>query len=75
MKIEGVPEADVVIIGGGITGTAIARELSKYQVEAILVERGGELCSGQIKATLGNIYTGLNIFSFNQKFNAMDMSI
>jgi glycerol-3-phosphate dehydrogenase len=54
-------EADVVIIGGGITGAAIARELSRYEVETILVEKGGELSAGQTKATLGNIYTGLNM--------------
>jgi len=52
-------EADVVIIGGGITGAAIARELSKYKVNTILVEKGGELCAGSTKATLGNIYRGL----------------
>lgn len=54
-------EADVVIIGGGITGAAIARELSRYEVETILLEKGGELSSGQTKGTLGNIYTGLNM--------------
>lgn len=54
-------EADVVIIGGGITGAAIARELSRYKVETILVEKSGELAAGQTKGTLGNIYTGLNM--------------
>jgi len=54
-------EAEVVIIGGGITGAAIARELSRYKVETILVEKSGELAAGQTKGTLGNIYTGLNM--------------
>jgi len=52
-------EADVVIIGGGMTGAAIARELSRYKVDTVLVEKGGELCAGQSKATLGMVYTGL----------------
>jgi len=52
-------ETDVLIIGGGITGAAIGRELSKYKVDTILVEKGGELSAGSTKATLGNIYTGL----------------
>ena len=52
-------ETDVVIIGGGMTGVAIARELSRYKVDTILVEKGGELCAGQTKATLGMIYQGL----------------
>ncbi len=51
-------EADVVIIGGGITGAAIARELSKYKVETILVEKAGELADGQTKGSIGNVYSG-----------------
>lgn len=54
-------EADVVIIGGGVTGAAIARELSRYKLITVLVEKGGELCAGQTKGSLGNIYTGLNL--------------
>ena len=30
---------DIIIIGGGITGTAIAHECSKYQLTAALLER------------------------------------
>lgn len=52
-------EADVVIIGGGITGTAVARELSRYQLETILVEKAGYISAGQTKASLGTIYCGL----------------
>jgi glycerol-3-phosphate dehydrogenase len=52
-------EADVVIIGGGMTGVAIARELSRYKLDTVLLEQGGELCAGQTKATLGIVYTGL----------------
>lgn len=52
-------EAEVVIIGGGMTGATIARELSRYKVDTILVEQGGELCAGQTKATLGMVYKGL----------------
>lgn len=61
MKRRGIIQADVVIIGGGITGAAIARELSKYKVQTILVEKGREVCVGQSKVSLGNIYTGLNM--------------
>jgi glycerol-3-phosphate dehydrogenase len=52
-------ESEVVIIGGGMTGAAIARELSRYKVDTVLLEQGGELCAGQTKATQGVIYTGL----------------
>ena len=40
-------EADVVIIGGGITGACIARELSKYKLETIIMEKAGHVPSGQ----------------------------
>jgi len=30
---------DVVIVGGGVIGTAIARELSRYKLNIILVEK------------------------------------
>ena len=37
--------ADVVVIGGGIVGTAILRELSKYDLKCVLVEkRTGPCC-------------------------------
>ena len=34
---------DVVIIGGGITGTGIAHELAKYQLKTILLESGTDV--------------------------------
>jgi len=61
MTTQRFPEADVVIIGGGITGAAIARELSRYKGEVILVEKSGDLAAGQSKATFGVVYTGLNM--------------
>lgn len=59
--VKGLFEADVAIIGGGITGAAIAHNLSRYRAKTILLEKSGELAAGQSKATLGNIYTGLNM--------------
>ncbi len=61
MEINNKYDADVAIIGAGISGSAIARELSKYKVKTILVEKGGELGGGQSKRTIGNIYKGLNM--------------
>lgn len=54
-------EADVVIIGAGITGTGIARELSKYKVKTIVVEKAGYISAGQTKASVGTIYVGLGL--------------
>jgi glycerol-3-phosphate dehydrogenase len=53
-------EADVVIIGAGITGTTIARELSRYKTATVVAEKGGDAGSqGQSKTAGGMIYTGL----------------
>ena len=40
-------KADVVIVGAGAIGSALARELSKYDLEVVLVEKNediGHLC-------------------------------
>ena len=34
---------DVAIIGGGVIGTAIARELSRYRLAVVLFEKEAEL--------------------------------
>ena len=35
---------DVAIIGAGVVGSAIARELSKYHVNACVIERDEDVC-------------------------------
>jgi len=52
-------EADVVIVGGGVAGAAIARELSQYTVQVILVEKGSDLAVGSSKANNGHIHKTL----------------
>lgn len=42
---------DVLIVGGGITGLSVARELSKYEVDIMLVEREADIGWGQTKAS------------------------
>jgi glycerol-3-phosphate dehydrogenase len=43
-------KTDVLIIGGGISGVAVARELSRYEVDVTLVEREVDVGLGQTKA-------------------------
>ena len=40
---------DIAIIGAGIVGSAIARELSKYKLNIVVLEKGVEVCQGTIK--------------------------
>ena len=49
---------DVVIIGGGVVGTAIARELSRYHLAIALLEKETELAFGVSKSNSGIIHPG-----------------
>lgn len=51
-------EYDVVIIGGGVVGCAIARELSRYKLELALLEKEEELAFGVSKSNSGIIHPG-----------------
>ena len=33
-----IKEADIVVVGGGVVGCAILRELSRYNVQCVLLE-------------------------------------
>ncbi|MFW6270787.1 MAG: NAD(P)/FAD-dependent oxidoreductase, partial [Bacillota bacterium] len=53
-------ETDILIIGGGVTGTAIARELSRYNLDIVLVEKDADIATGTSKANSGIIHAGYN---------------
>lgn len=53
-------QADVVVIGGGITGTAILHELAKYNLRAVLVEQEPELAAGTTKANSAILHAGFD---------------
>lgn len=49
---------DVVIIGGGVIGTSIARELSRYKLNVTVLEKEEELAFGVSKSNSGIIHPG-----------------
>lgn len=51
-------EADIVIIGGGICGSGIARTLSKYDTKIIVIEKCSDISEGTSKANNGMIHPG-----------------
>ena len=51
---------DVIIIGAGVTGTCIARELSKFQIKLCVMEKGDDVASGTSKANSGVIHAGFD---------------
>ncbi len=49
---------DIIIIGGGITGTAIAHELAKYKLNIALLERGTDIGIATTKGNGGVVHPG-----------------
>ena len=51
---------DVIIIGGGVVGCAIARELSQYRLSIALLEKHSEVCEGSSKANSAIVHGGFD---------------
>ncbi len=51
---------DVAIIGAGVIGSAIARELAKYQVSACVIEKCEDVCCGTSKANSAIVHAGFD---------------
>ncbi len=49
---------DVIIIGGGVTGTASAWYLARYDLRVLLLEKGSDFCEGTSKANSGIVHAG-----------------
>lgn len=53
-----VDDVDVLIIGAGISGCGIARELSKYKLNILAIDMGEDVATGATKANNGDIHPG-----------------
>ena len=51
---------DVAIIGAGVVGSAIARELSRYQANICVIEKEEDVCNGTSKANSAIIHAGFD---------------
>jgi glycerol-3-phosphate dehydrogenase len=61
-------KTEVLIIGGGALGTAVARELSRYKVEATLVEREVDFGWGSTKANMSIVCQGADSLEFRKEY-------
>ena len=52
---------DILIIGGGVIGSMIARTLCRYNLDVVIVEKESDLCSGTSKANSSMVHDGYNI--------------
>ena len=64
---------DVIIIGAGITGTLIARELSKYQLSVAVLEKYNDVGNGTTNANSAIIHSGYDPVpgTLKAKFNVL----
>ena len=64
---------DVLIIGGGVIGGLILRELTKYTVSCALVEKESDVAMGASKANSGIVHAGFDAKenSLKAKFNVL----
>ncbi|MFU0825497.1 NAD(P)/FAD-dependent oxidoreductase [Clostridium sp.] len=68
---------DVVIVGAGVVGSGIARELSKYNLKTCVLEKGSDVATGTSKANSAIVHAGFDAKpntlkgKLNAKGNAM----
>lgn len=68
---------DIVIIGAGVIGCAVARELSKYNANVLVLDKNEDVCAGTSKANSAIIHSGYDAKNgtlkaqFNVRGNAM----
>lgn len=51
---------DVIIIGGGVSGCASARELSRYRADILVVDKEEDVCCGTSKANSAIVHAGFD---------------
>ena len=64
-QVTGSPEVSVLIIGGGINGAGLLRELALQGVGALLVDKA-DFCSGSSAASSRMVHGGLRYLEFGE---------
>lgn len=62
---------DVIVIGGGVVGGLILRELTKYELSVCMLEKESDVAMGASKANSGIVHAGFDAIpgSLKAKFN------
>ncbi|RAQ95386.1 NAD(P)/FAD-dependent oxidoreductase [Thermogemmatispora tikiterensis] len=53
-------DVDILVIGGGVVGCAILRELARYDASIALLEQYPDVCEGTSKANSAIVHTGFD---------------
>ena len=51
---------DIIVIGAGVTGSAVARELSRYKYNVLVLEKCSDVGEGTSKANSGIVHAGFD---------------
>jgi glycerol-3-phosphate dehydrogenase len=62
-------ETELLIIGGGVLGAAVTRELSRYQVDVILVEKEADFGWGSTKTNMCIVCQGADTLEFRPEYH------
>ncbi len=64
---------DVAVIGGGIIGGLILRQITKYALSCVMLEKENDVCMGQSKANSGIVHAGYDALpgTNKAKFNVL----
>src|SRR6476619_3690506 len=54
------PTYDIAIVGAGVVGAAIARELAQYEVSCVLLDAADDVGTGTSKANTAILHTGFD---------------
>ena len=49
---------DAIVIGSGISGCSVARELSKYDLKVLVLEKGHDICAATTKGNSATVHAG-----------------
>ena len=77
MKIDEFPVFDVIVIGAGVIGAAIARELSKYNLQLAIVEGNLQVAQETSAGNSGVIHGGFDPTpgTLNAKLNLLGRNL
>ena len=64
---DSIYETDVLIIGGGISGVSIARELSKWNIDILLIDKESDVAKHASGANDGEVQPGIDLFGKSVK--------
>ncbi len=51
---------DVIIVGAGVSGAAVAWQLAKYDLKTLVIEKETDICEGTSKANSGIVHAGFD---------------